>query len=322
VQTNITFGWRMPMWDPAGAPLATWLPGIRQNLDALPVDVFQTVWQSDHLVPGAGWAPPEWDTLECMTALIHFATAYPQFRYGQIVLGNSYRPPSLLAKMFSTLQGLTGVRCILGIGAGWMESEYRMYGYEMPRPAIRIQQLDEACQIIRRMWTESPASFEGKHYTIDQAFANPLPSPIPPIMIGGSGEQLTMRVIAKHADWWETGSQPIPEYKRKSGVLAQHCEAVGRDPSSILHVSQCQVVSIADSEASAIAIAEKSLLYHHTSEAGRLVGTPEQVLAKLEERMDAGVRHFIVRFMDFPHTDQALRFAAEIAPKLRARHGS
>jgi alkanesulfonate monooxygenase SsuD/methylene tetrahydromethanopterin reductase-like flavin-dependent oxidoreductase (luciferase family) len=266
--------------------------------------------------------PPEPDTLECWSATVHFSATFPEFQYGQIVMGNSFRHPPLLAKAASTMQVLTGGKLILGIGAGWMESEYRMYGYEMPRPAIRIQQLDEACQIFRRMWTESPASFEGRHYTLDEAYANPLPNPLPPIMIGGSGEQLTLRVVAKHADWWESGSQSPSEYRRKAGVLADHCDAVGRDPSSILHVWQCQVVSLADSEDEARAIAERSLLYHHSADETRLVGTPEQIAEKLEERMEIGVRHFILRFMDFPHTDQALRFVSEVAPRLRRRLGS
>ena len=96
-------------------------------------------------------------------------------------------------------------------------------------------------------------------------------------------------------------------------MLAEHCEAVGRDPTSILHVWQCQVVSMADSEDEARAIAERSLLYHHSHEDTRLVGTPEQIRERLEERMEIGVRHFILRFLDFPSTDQALRFAAEVA---------
>src|SRR4051812_48381183 len=194
---QVTYGWRMPMWDPEGKKLADWIPAVRTHLDELPGDTFQSVWMSDHLVPGADWAPPEWDTLECMTALIHFASLHPGYRYGQIVLGNSYRPPSLLAKMFSTLQGLTGARCILGIGAGWMESEYRMYGYEYPLPKVRIQQLEDAVQLIKAMWTDSPASFEGRHYRVDNVYAEPLPSAPPIVMIGGSGEQLTLRVVAK-----------------------------------------------------------------------------------------------------------------------------
>lgn len=316
----LRFGWRMPMWDPTGAPAISWLPAVRANLAALR-GKYDSVWLSDHFVPGTRWMPPEPDTLECWTATVHFSAQFPEFFYGQVVLGNNYRHPPLLAKAAATMQLLTGGKLILGIGAGWMESEYRMYGYEFPRPAVRVQQLDEACQILRRMWTESPATFHGRYYTVEEAYANPLPSPVPPIMIGGSGEQLTLRVVAKHADWWETGSHDPVEYRRKCEVLARHCEAVGRDPTSILHVWQCQVVSIADSEAEARAIAERSPLYHHATEETRLVGTPEQVLARLEERIDLGVRYVILRFLDFPSTEQALRFAAELAPRLRRAAG-
>src|SRR5579859_7442092 len=88
---RITYGWRMPMWDPAGARLETWLPYVHEHLRALHGSIYETVWMSDHLVPGAPWAPPEWDTLECITTLTHFASLYPGYRYGQIVLGNSFR---------------------------------------------------------------------------------------------------------------------------------------------------------------------------------------------------------------------------------------
>ncbi|MFN8511290.1 MAG: LLM class flavin-dependent oxidoreductase [Thermomicrobiales bacterium] len=316
MRSEITFGWRMPMWDPAGAPLGAWLPGVRQVLDALPVEVFQTVWQSDHLVPGAGWAPPEWDTLECMTALIHFATAYPQFRYGQIVLGNSYRPPSLLGKMFSTLQGLTGVRLILGIGAGWMESEYRMYGYEYPVPKVRMAQLDEAIRLIRALWTDSPASFQGEHYRLEAAYANPLPSEMPIVMVGASGEQLGLRVVARHADWWNTTESTPEALTAKRNVLAEHCKKIGRDVDDILVNWQCQVVAIGDSEAEARRIAEAAPLYRSPNDG--IVGTPEQVTERLQEFIAAGVRDFNLRFADFPRTEGVLRFAREIAPKLRA----
>jgi alkanesulfonate monooxygenase SsuD/methylene tetrahydromethanopterin reductase-like flavin-dependent oxidoreductase (luciferase family) len=154
---------------------------------------------------------------------------------------------------------------------------------------------------------------------VDEAHCNPLPDPPPPLMIGGGGEQLTLRVVAKHADWWESGSLSPSEYRRKAGVLANHCETVGRDPTSIQHVWQCQVVSLADSEDEARAVAEKSPLYHNANADNRLVGTPEQLRERMEERIEIGVRHFILRFLDFPSTAQALRFASEIAPKLRER---
>lgn len=312
----LQFGWRMPMWDPEGAPATSWLPDVHANLAALR-GKFQAVWLSDHFVPGAGWMPPDPDTLECWTATAAMAMAHPEYDYGQIVMGNSYRYPPLMAKMASTLQLITGGRLILGIGAGWMESEYRAYGYPFPSAAIRLQQLGEALQIIRRMWGSSPASFQGKHYQIEQAYANPLPNPAPPIMIGAAGEQIALRVVARHADWWNLGGVSAPEFARKAAVLAGHCEALGRDPTSILYTWQCQAVCLGDSEVEAQAVAERSNLYRHTPAEGTLVGTPEQVTAKLQEYVDVGVRHFILRFLDFPSPDGALRFAAEVAPRLK-----
>ena len=315
--SQVTYGWRMPMWDPRGKPLPEWLPGVRQHLAELPRDVYQTVWMSDHLVPGTNWAPPEWDTLECMTALIHFASVHPEYRYGQIVLGNSYRPPSLLAKMFSTLQALSPARHVLGIGAGWMESEYRMYGYEYPVPKIRIQQLDDAVQLIKVMWTESPATFEGRHYTIDHARANPLPSEPPIVMIGGSGEQLTLRVVARHAEWWNASAGTPDDLRHKLSVLTEHCQKVGRDVEDILINWQSQCVAVAGSQAEAQRLAEASPF--HGSGRGSVVGTPDQVVERVQGMVDAGVRDFILRFADFPRLDGALLFAREVVPRVRVR---
>jgi alkanesulfonate monooxygenase SsuD/methylene tetrahydromethanopterin reductase-like flavin-dependent oxidoreductase (luciferase family) len=311
--TPVRFGWRLPMWDADGAPAHEWLPAIHAHLDALR-GKYASIWLSDHFVPGAGWMSPQPDTLECWTATAAFAAQYPDYDFGQIVLGNSYRHPSLLAKMASTLQLLTGGRLILGIGAGWMESEYRQYGYPFPSNAERLYQFNEAVQIIRRMWTRSPASFKGRYYQIDEAYANPLPEPQPPIMIGAAGEQIALRIVARHADWWNLSGNSPADFKRKAAVLAEHCAAVGRDPTSILYTWQCQAVSLADSEGEARRIAERTRWYEHTPEHGRLIGTPEQIAERLAEYVDLGVRHFILRFLDFPNADQALRFAAEVAP--------
>jgi len=310
----VRFGWRLPMWDPEGAPAATWLPAVHANLDALR-GKFASVWLSDHFVPGTGWMPPEPDTLECWTATAALAMAYPDYDFGQVVLGNSYRHPPLLAKMAATLQALTGGRLILGIGAGWMESEYRAYGYPFPPAAERLRQLDEAVQIIRQMWTVSPASFRGRYYQVERAYCNPRPDP-PPIMIGAAGEQIALRLVARHADWWNLSGTSPEEFARKAAVLERHCAAVGRDPTSILYTYQCQAVALADSEREARRIAEGTKFFQHTGAGGTLVGTPEQIEARLAEYVDLGVRHFILRFLDFPSAEGALRFAAEVAPRL------
>ncbi len=306
------------MWDPDGAPLAIWLPGVHATLDALR-GTYESVWLSDHLVPGAGWKSPDTDTLECWTATAAMAMAYPDYLFGQIVMGNSYRYPPLMAKMAATLQALTGGRLILGIGAGWMESEYKAYGYDFPAAAVRLRQLDEAIRLMRRMWTRTPATFRGDHYAIEDAYCLPLPEPPPPVMIGASGEQLALRLVARHADWWNLSDVTPEGFAQKARVLEEHCDAVGRDPTSILYNLQLQAMAIAETEAEARAIAERSTLYKHTGAGAALVGTPEQVAARLQEYVDVGVRHFILRFLDFPSTAGALLFASQVAPRLRDR---
>lgn len=312
--TPVKFGWRMPMWDPDGAPVGTWLPAVHENLDTL-TGKFDSVWISDHFVPGAGWKSPDTDTLECWTTSAAMAMRHPDYRVGQIVMGNSYRYPPLLAKSAATLQALTGGRLILGIGAGWMESEYRAYGYEFPSPAVRLAQLSEAIRLMRRMWRGSPSSFRGKYYTTNDAWCLPKPEPAPPIMIGSGGEQIALRIVARHADWWNLTDISPEAFARKATILEGHCKSEGRDPTSILYTLQCQALSIASTEAKARAIAEKSTLAQNTREGGVIAGTPDQIAVRLREYVDLGVRHFQIRFLDFPRPDGALLFANEVAPR-------
>jgi alkanesulfonate monooxygenase SsuD/methylene tetrahydromethanopterin reductase-like flavin-dependent oxidoreductase (luciferase family) len=311
--TPVKFGWRMPMWDPDGAPAATWLPAVHENLDALRGRL-ASVWLSDHFVPGAGWKSPDTDTLECWTTTAAFAMKYEDYDFGQIVMGNSYRYPPLLAKSAATLQLLTGGRLILGIGAGWMESEYRAYGYEFPPPAVRLAQLSEAIRLMRRMWTRAPASFEGKYYSIKDAWSLPLPKPPPPIMIGSGGEQIALRLVARHADWWNLSDITPEGFAAKIRVLERHCAEQGRDPTSILYNLQFQAVAIAESDAAARRVADGSTLYRNTRAGTAVVGTPDTIAARLQEYVDLGARHFILRFLDFPSPDGALLFSREVAP--------
>ena len=310
----VTFGWRMPMWDPDGRPVGSWLPAVHDNLHTL-AGAFDAVWLSDHFVPGAGWKSPDTDTLECWTTTAAMSLRHPTYRFGQIVMGNSYRYPPLLAKSAATLQVLTGGRLILGIGAGWMESEYRAYGYEFPSPAVRLARLSESIRLMRRMWRGSPASFEGKHYRIKDAWCLPKPEAAPPIMIGSGGEQIALKLVARHADWWNLSDISPENFARKAAILEEHCRSEGRDPTSILYTLQCQALAIAPSEGEAKALAERSTLAKNTRAEAVIVGTPDQVAARLEPYVALGVRHFILRFLDFPRSDGALLFAKEVAPR-------
>jgi alkanesulfonate monooxygenase SsuD/methylene tetrahydromethanopterin reductase-like flavin-dependent oxidoreductase (luciferase family) len=259
-----------------------------------------TFWVEDHFQFG------DQPLLECWTALAMYAGEFPRLRLGTIVMSQSYRNPAMLAKMGAALQWMTGGRLIYGIGAGWKEDEYRAYGYPYPPPAVRIGQLDETIQIARKMWTETPATFEGKYYSIKDAHCSPLPNPIPPILVGGSGEQLTMRVVARRADWWNVGFRPVAEYARKLGVLKEHFARVGRDISTLKLTYYAQL-SVAK---------DRSKIQRH-ERLYTVAGTPEEVAAELQQFIDLGVQHIMVRPADFPSTEGIELFQSEVIPRLK-----
>ena len=136
------------------------------------------------------------DTIEAWTTITYLLARYEKMRMGTIVLSQSYRSPALLAKMAANAQWLSGGRFILGIGAGWKENEYRAYGYDYPKDSVRLNQLEEAAQIIRAMWSSKQPTFQGKYYSIQNAFCNPRPTPAPPLLIGGAGPKRTLRIVA------------------------------------------------------------------------------------------------------------------------------
>jgi alkanesulfonate monooxygenase SsuD/methylene tetrahydromethanopterin reductase-like flavin-dependent oxidoreductase (luciferase family) len=264
-------------------------------------------------MPWATWQPADTPYLECLTTIAYFAAAYPTLQFGASVLCQSYRNPGLLAKMAANLQLLTGGRLIFGLGAGWMESEYRAYNFDFPPPALRVAQLEEAILLVRQLWTASPASFAGKHYRVDDAYCEPRPSPIPPLLIGGGGEQLTLRVVAKYADWWNLSGGTLGDYARKLEILRQHCAAVGRDYDSILKTWSVDGIAVAETESEAQRIAAASPYTSHP-----LAGTPAQVAAQLRPFLDLGVEYLIVRLLDFPATAGIELFFHEVLPRLRA----
>ena len=295
---SVDFGFVCSLGAAGADQAATLVDDNRRFLRAL-APPFTTFWMEDHFQFG------ERPLLECWTALCTYGAEFPNLRLGTIVMGQSYRNPAMLAKMGAVLQWMTGGRLIFGIGAGWKEDEYRAYGYPYPPPAVRIAQLDEAIQITRKMWTEMPATFHGKHYSIDNAICSPLPNPVPPILIGGGGEQLTMRVVAKHADWWNVGFRTVDEYARKVDVLRDHCNRVGRD------LSQIKLTSYARVSVSKNPVPPPANPRMHV-----LAGTPEQVAAEIQAFIDLGVRHFMIGFNDFPRLDGLELFQNEVIPLL------
>src|SRR5262249_10867112 len=174
---------------------ATFTRDLERALD-LASRHFDSFWVSDHLQIGAKYR------LECWTQLTWIAARYPKQLLGTVVMANSSRHPPLMAKMAASLQTFSGGRLILGYGAGWWEEEYHAYGYPFPVARVRIEQMVEGIEVMRAMWTRSPADYAGKYYEIDGAYCEPRPDPPPPILIGGDGEKYLLRAVAEHADWW------------------------------------------------------------------------------------------------------------------------
>ena len=193
---------------------------------------FDHLWAFDHFAPI--FSDVEGDVFEGMTLLAAMAEATSRVRIGLMVTGTTYRHPGVLAKMATTIDHLSGGRLEFGIGASGAEVEHTMLGIPFGPPAERGRRLGEALTVCRKLWTEERTSFDGRFYELTDAVANPKPlqKPYPPIWIGGSGEQLTLRVVAEHADVWNAIG-PVDELVRKASVLARHCEDIGRDPAEI-----------------------------------------------------------------------------------------
>jgi alkanesulfonate monooxygenase SsuD/methylene tetrahydromethanopterin reductase-like flavin-dependent oxidoreductase (luciferase family) len=307
---TLNFGWHMHSFPVDGSSGPVFIDQIHQTLQHVQSH-FDSVWVDDHFMPWAKWQSNDTPYLECMTTIAYFAAAYPTLKFGSSVLGQSYRNPGLVAKMAANLQLITGGRFLLGIGAGWMVEEYEAFNYDYPRPAVRIAQLEEAVQIIKQLWTASPTSFTGKYYQITDAYCEPRPDPVPPILIGGGGEQLTLRVVAKHANWWNIPGGSYDNYAHKLQVLRQHCEAVGRDYDEIVKTWSCEAIALAETEAEAQQIAAASPYNNYP-----IIGTPTQVAEQLQAFVDLGVSYLIVRLIDFPNTAGIKLFVEEVMPML------
>jgi len=194
---------------------------------------FHSLWVYDHLYNYPSAAHPE--VLEAFTLMTLLAGWTRTIRVGTLVLCDAYRNPALTAKMAATLDALSGGRLEFGYGAGWHEEEYRGYGYAFPPAATRIAMMEEGLTIIKALWGGGPATFAGTHYRIADAICRPTPAqqPHPPITIGGGGEKLLLRAVARHADIWNYFPIPLAEYERKRAVLHQHCARIGRDPATL-----------------------------------------------------------------------------------------
>ncbi len=201
--------------------------------DTEAASAFEGFWLFDHFVTINGHV--EGPCMDGWTLLASLASATKRVRLGLMVGCNGYRHPAVLAKIASTIDQVSDGRLDMGLGAGWFELEYNMYGIPFPPPAQRIHELDEACHVLKLLWTEEQANFEGKYYHLREARHEPKPiqKPYPPFTIGGGGEKLTLRVVAKHANIYNAPGGSPEEVRHKNDVLDEHCATIGRDPDEI-----------------------------------------------------------------------------------------
>lgn len=310
--TPLKFGWHLHSFPVDGSSAGTFMEQLTTTLDYAQ-NHFDSVWVDDHFWPWATFQADDTPYVECMTTIAYLAARYPTLNFGSSVLCQSYRNPGLLAKMVANLQWLTGGRFIFGIGAGWMVEEYAAFAIDFPKPSVRIAQMEEVIQICQKLWTESPASFEGKYYQIKDAYCSPQPTPMPPLLIGGGGEQLTLRVVAKYADLWNIPGGSFENYERKLGILRDHCQAIGRDYNSIVKTWSAESIALASTEAEAQRILAATPYHNHP-----IVGDPAQVAAQLQRFVDLGVTYLIVRLVDFPSLTGLELFVNEVMGRLRA----
>lgn len=266
---------------------------------------FGSLWVSDHL------AYADEFRIECWTLLTWIAARYPGPKLGTIVMCNSFRQPSLMAKMAASLQHMSAGRLILGYGAGWYENEYRMYGFDYPTPRVRMEQFEEAVEIMKLMWREAPASFTGKHYRIENAYCEPRPETPPIMMLGAYGDKFGLRIVARHADWWNVTYRAHDELRQKLATLREHCAAEGRDVASIRKTLAVRIY-IDRSQSKALAQADEQKQSLTTSVAGDPVAVREQLAALTELGFDFAV----VTFPHFQELDDMKLFVDQVLPHL------
>lgn len=267
---------------------------------------FDSIWLYDHFhtVP----KPTQELTFECWTSTAALARDTKRVRIGQMVTCNGYRNPALLAKMASTVDVLSHGRLDFGIGAGWYEHEYLAYGYAYPDAPERLRYLREALQVIRKMWSEEEAVFEGNYYRINGAINQPKGAQKPhiPLLIGGSGEQVTLKLVAQYADACNINNQSNAELARKLGILRGHCERVGRDYNEIRRTVEYSVALDRDEDE-----AQRKAQQRHINPETGLVGTPGAIRQRLRELEEAGAQEIIIYLQDAAQLESVRLFAEE-----------
>jgi F420-dependent oxidoreductase-like protein len=267
----------------------------------------------DHFMPIVG--DPDGPCFEGPTMMAAMAAHTTRVRVAILVTGVTYRHPAVAANIAATIDHISGGRAEYGVGAAWFEKEHRQYGIDFPRLGVRMDMLDEACRVMRGLWTEERFSFAGEHYRLEDAQLDPKPLQARlPLMIGGEGEKRTLRIVAEHADVWNTGLGDVETFRHKLGVLERHCADVGRDPAEIRKSLTLRAV-LADDETALRTRRREVKLPLDESQIAFL--TTEQCVERMLPFAQLGAGDFLLSAYT-PYDWQTLElFAREVAPAVR-----
>lgn len=277
---------------------------------------FDSIWVNDHLY---GPQSPDIPILEAWTAVAALAAITARVEIGTLVTPAGMRNPAHLGKTIATADAIAGGRVIPGLGGGWMEREFTDFGMPFLPLRQRLAQLEETVALLRRMWSEDgPVTFAGEHVRVENVVCEPKPPRTPPILIGGAGERVTLRIAARHADVWNNLAGHHAHLARKVAALRAHCRAAGRDPSEVTVSQQC-LVTIAPDEASAgpmIERAQRIFGGHLGDPTGPLAlsGSPERIRDQIARNRELGCELFVIEFFGRDTREPARLFAERVLP--------
>lgn len=280
---------------------------------------YDHLWVCDHIF---GVPAPHLPIFEAWTQLSAIGALTERAELGTLVTPPHFRNPGVFAKQLSTLDHISGGRVIAGLGSGWFEAEFTGVGNPFPSIGGRMQALEEYVEILRLLFGAEKASYSGEYFSLHEAVCEPKPTRHLPILIGGSGERMLMRIAAKHADIWNNPAAVQSELATKIEVLRKRCDEVGRDPAEIEISQQCVVILGADEDAANEGLAKASKIYggHMGSglEAHGIWGTPSRVIDCIGRHVELGCTMFVIEFFGRDTREPAALFAEEVMPAFRS----
>ncbi len=279
------------------------------------------LFRSDHLTTFNPEARRE--SLALWPSLTALALRTERIRFGPMVCPMTFRHPSMVAKMAASVDGLSGGRLDLGLGAGWFEGEHKMFGIHYPPYKTRLEMLDEGTQVIKALWSGQPVTFAGEHYTLDEARTYPQPAQSAPVIImGGKGEK-TLKIVARHATEWNCSYADLNLFREKSAELDDNCRAIGRDPATlrrslmvpyVIGQDKAQIQGRIDAQR----VMFSGLPADHEAwlAAGFPGGTPDQLVDHLGAFAEAGIQRFMLQHNDLDDLDSLELLAQKVMPHL------